>query len=99
MRLKHSFVDDAVRDIIEELNLWEELYDTEKVYGRCINESESKNLTKEDYAFRFNNPTETSLATSYLFPNRFPTDFSVLIVAKQLPGTIPTNFLVLNKSQ
>lgn len=47
---------------------------------------DNKNLTRKSYAFRFNDSSETSLATSYLFPNEFPTDFSILIVARQMPG-------------
>lgn len=59
-------------------------YGIEKVlHNRCANES--------DVAFRFNNPSDTTLATSNLFPNGFPTDFSILIVVRQLTiGKIQT---------
>lgn len=64
---------------MEFLNFSESLLGIEKsTQTRCTNES------KENYSFRFNGPSEAVLATSNLFQNGFPADFSILIVARQL---------------
>lgn len=87
-------VDNEIRDLIDELNLWEEQYGTEKIYGRCTNASEDKNLTRDAFAFHFDNPSDTSVATSYIFPNGFPSDFSILMVIRQLPGKSTLNIKI-----
>lgn len=64
-------------NLLEALNLSEDQYGIEKLL--CLNQSDGEN-----YAIRFNNPSDTTLATSNLFPNGFPVDFSILIVVRQL---------------
>lgn len=77
MKYKRLVLENDTGNLLEALNLSEDQYGIEKLL--CLNQSDGDN-----YAIRFNNPSESTLATSNLFPNGFPTDFSILIVVRQL---------------
>lgn len=56
-----------------------------RILGRCLNNTENKNVQKWDWAYRFNE-NQISLSSGDLFPTGFPSDFSILIVVRVKPG-------------
>lgn len=58
-----------------------------KVSGRCKNlTKEELDLETEGVAYRLDETAQLSISTAHAFPNGFPKDFSILLVAKPSPG-------------
>lgn len=84
----HTFpaVDDGIADLINESGLWDEPQGIEKIAGRCVNATDNRRSSDEDYAFRINRSPEISVQTRQLFPRNFPQDFSLLFVVRPPKG-------------
>lgn len=80
------FLDNLI-DLIEIADLWSEPHGVRKVYGRCINETNVKELDKSNWAYRLSQKAQISVSTQKVFPNGFPQDFSLMAIVKPQPGT------------
>jgi collagen type V/XI/XXIV/XXVII alpha len=77
--------DEAIVDLISKADLWEESHGIRRILGRCFNNTEDRQPLRSDWAYRFNE-NQVSLSSGDLFPQSFPRDFSVLLVARTTPG-------------
>lgn len=73
--------------------MWSEPIGVTKVFGRCINETNVKELDKTDCAYKLNQKAQISISTQKIFPYGFPQDFSLLTVIKPQPGLYNLFFL------
>lgn len=80
--------DILVVDLIRAANLWSEPHGVLRILGRCINDTAGREPEITDWAYRLSERAQVSLSTSEYFPDGFPSDFSVLIVARPTPGKI-----------
>ncbi len=58
-----------------------------RILGRCFNNTDVVTPLKSDWAYRFNE-NQISLSSNEVFPQGFPTDFSLLTVVRPTPGHI-----------
>ncbi|KAG5880671.1 hypothetical protein JTB14_037568 [Gonioctena quinquepunctata] len=80
--------DDGIVDLIEVANLFDEPDGIVRILGRCWNNTEEYEPKRQDWGYRWNEQAQITLTTQDHFPGGFPTDFSILIVARPTPGQI-----------
>lgn len=76
----------TVVDLVKAADFWNEPQGIVKIYGRCVNPDEDKDLQSSDYAYRLTDGyDQLSISTETLF-TEFPQNFSILLLVRPQPG-------------
>lgn len=78
---------DGLVDLIEEFGMPKLPSGVKPVPGMC-NETRNEYQTYPEAAYNLNQDTVLSIGTTQVFPNGFPTDFSILAVLKASPNLV-----------
>ncbi|VEN60000.1 unnamed protein product [Callosobruchus maculatus] len=77
---------DELVDLLEKARLHTEPQGVQRILGRCWNDSLDWEPQKSEWAFRWTQQSQISISTQECFADVFPTDFSILAVARPTPG-------------
>nr|CAH7728115.1 unnamed protein product [Callosobruchus chinensis] len=73
-------------DLLEKARLYSEPQGVQRILGRCWNDTLDWEPQESEWAFRWTQQSQISISTQECFADVFPTDFSILAVARPTPG-------------